>query len=1430
MNLALGEATNVEEFSRIDSFVGSGSSQDELTGPDAGDSIDVSSFPIARLEFGLKVQVLVGDLAGNVYQYIGTTSSDSDPNTAGDQPFEFSDLDFTDESLWQVSDTTANWIITGANSGEVDGYLFSAFANLTGRGASSDYFLFEVGGSLSGTVDGGTGVGTSDGVAVSDGTTTTVLVTDTLTSPAAVSGRTINFAGMDSVTVLTGDDVDRVISGSVFNDEIELLKDTAGRMKVKFVGTNYYDGIGYNTEFSFANPSSSLTIRGKAGGDTITVKSMDPGFAADLLLYGNTASTLMIAPDPGKDEIYFETDVYTGGGYLEVFADKINISDNKILSTLTDQNDLSSGNDIVFRARRVGTTELENLLPSGYLSKSVEINVGAGANLLASSIYLIASAEDRALADTLGLTTLESQFFVDPAVNFLQDLIALPIKVMIKASDAKVIIGDGAQLLADNVVGVYSTAASDASASAASSLFSLGYSQSDATATITIGDNVLIEGNGPVNITASASSVASISTETAREEQGSIPGKKSSGFAASLAVSWAKLTSTVTVAETAEVHGGRTVNIRALGDIESEAEASSSLYADGSAALALALQFSTAAILTQVDGKVTADMNTNGGEVVKFEFDPTVAASDYTSSETATRVAPGETVKLVSDMTLNLGSGPQTIKSGTVLMYMGETRRNNVNLSSKSSAGYEETFVNSDGDTVQLWTISSEPWGYVDTANDRISVFNLDNDAGNWVVVTEDTVQYSPRRGTSIGGLDPGEYVIVSLPDNPATAVDESRYVKLARGEQKAIDAYLWEAAFNTGTNPHVVNLTSGATTNNRSFGAADIDKDTITLNGVGNTFELGQAVIYREPGRTDSDKVVDGKWQSKNAIIDGTDYVPLIEGLEHGGLYYVMAGVDQFNLIGDQRLVDGQSLQLGALENETRGGIARVKLGAVSYGAAGFTLSATQILDSTFLTFGIGTALNATDTASAEAGFESEDLDDKKKDDDGGYDWKSSAFDNLFGKASEKFGQKNKAGGAANLQVAGALAFSYTDHDAKTLITSTADLNSNDDMELTSGITQNLKITAESTGEAQKGKKDKVTKKAAPGKAADTAVSAAIVVGVQNNASQAIVEGGAELDSMRALRLLSGVTYPFLSRPDEFVPTSTGEFSDKITSEGFDFFNTYLDGTGGLQSLFNTWARSTTKADKLAIAGSLNVMVMNNIAESIVHSGAQINQDPFDRPSDDYYTNPDHDPTIDNDNITHSANANNVDEHVVSIEAINYMQFLNMTGVFGFHLPSLELSDPLTFAKNGIDSIDMSFELSPGGASSKRGGVGGAVFLQFLDNTTHAIIEPGVNLYSGRSPGLTSRPKRPLWALLSPRRVRMPDSWRLVDHSRTLNRTATHSHTLRRVPSSKVVESMSTRAALKPRSTGRVAWPRARPLVPVWQSPSTTLTGPHAR
>src|SRR5262249_11187744 len=53
------------------------------------------------------------------------------------------------------------WIISGPNSGTVDGITFSGIANLVG-GPNKDTFVFLPGGSLTGTITGGTGQETID--------------------------------------------------------------------------------------------------------------------------------------------------------------------------------------------------------------------------------------------------------------------------------------------------------------------------------------------------------------------------------------------------------------------------------------------------------------------------------------------------------------------------------------------------------------------------------------------------------------------------------------------------------------------------------------------------------------------------------------------------------------------------------------------------------------------------------------------------------------------------------------------------------------------------------------------------------------------------------------------------------------------------------------------------------------------------------------------------------------------------------------------------------------------------------------------------------------------------------------------------------------------------------------------------------------------
>ena len=373
---------------------------------------------------------------------------------------------------------------------------------------------------------------------------------------------------------------------------------------------------------------------------------------------------------------------------------------------------------------------------------------------------------------------------------------------------------------------------------------------------------------------------------------------------------------------------------------------------------------------------------------------------------------------------------------------------------------------------------------------------------------------------------------------------------------------------------------------NTRTFDASDIVNDEIAFQGVGNTFELGQAVIYHQ----------------------GTAPIP---GLEDGETYYVMAGTDQFNLLGDNRLVSGQTIRLGTLENEVRGGIARVDIGPVPVGGTGYSLSATHILDSDFATFGVLSKLEATDEASADAGLTDQNPTDYTIFELADYGANRVCKDIASGSASDaslgltnKYGANADAGGAGAgpLRVAGALAFSFTDHDVNTHILGTADLNSTDDMELRAELIQEVQINATSTigpaseepqpfiGPLPAGAKRHMVRSAAP-----NSVSAAVIIGVLNNTAHSIIESGAELDAMRALRVISSVTYPYLTRPDEFVPTSASALSDKITSEGIGSFNSYLDGTLGLKSdLLNTLGPGDDERRKVGIAASVNVLVLH--------------------------------------------------------------------------------------------------------------------------------------------------------------------------------------------------------------------------------------------
>ncbi|HTH04313.1 MAG TPA: hypothetical protein VL916_00530, partial [Ilumatobacteraceae bacterium] len=591
--------------------------------------------------------------------------------------------------------------------------------------------------------------------------------------------------------------------------------------------------------------------------------------------------------------------------------------------------------------------------------------------------------------------------------------------------------------------------------------------------TVIVKKDALITSTAAIVITATANASASLSSSTEREIK-SLANPGGTQVAIAVAVSNAVANSHIDVAAGAVIEAGKTANLVAGGAVESEAEAESGMYADGSAGLAFAIELSKADITTVVNGTVIAHMTPcedlagvlTGCSTVKIEIDPLVTN--------------------IKDV------------------------------------------------------------GYVDYAYDRIHV-------GMHGLVTEDTVTYSPRRGSNIGGLVEGRtYFVVWMADDPTTLdLNESEFIALASSEQAAVRAATCSAdgddhaaylAYLVCLQQFTVDLTQAgfpATTNNtRDFTAADVDTgaNTVTLHwtgGVFNTFELGQAVVYHQKGSAK------------------------IEGLVDGATYYVVASTNQTNLQGNTRFADAQVIGLAETENEARGGVL-IDIGPAQ--AGGYSFAAKHVLDTGFATgVGILSKLEAKDSSSAAAGLA-----------DTGHpvtwwallkeSFSGNFVNQLFDAAAFAFGAHAPAAGLGSpppLAVAGALAVIDADHHVETTIGSTAVVKSGEDLEINATIAQRYTISANSSIEPQTDAAGGLA-----GSSADTAISVAVSVANFDNTAIATVKTGAKVDGLRATRVISDVSYPFLVRFDEYIPLSWSEFIDRLRSEGPDAVLKYLNTT----------------------------------------------------------------------------------------------------------------------------------------------------------------------------------------------------------------------------------------------------------------------------
>ncbi|MCE8556437.1 calcium-binding protein [Ruegeria pomeroyi] len=525
---------------------------------------------------------------------------------------------------WHIDDVTeegaagvASVTLRNGNDVEVATFdiAFSGIEVLSGTQGDDTFYLAASEMRKGITIDGGDGDFDS---LVLDGSYSSVSYQAATANDGQIllDGTALVYQGLEPITQNSASD-DLVIDLTDFDDDAVLNAFNAGTM---YIGTT--GGLIPTFEnITFVNPTNSLTINLKSGSDTLTVESLSANWDASLYIYGEYEGAETFLGDSGEDDVTFSGSIDLGSsGSMQVIAETITVNDNVSIT-----GDTSEDGFIEFRSRRLGTAELENLSPIfPGIPKYASVDIGENASIEAGGVYLIAQAEERGYAEQLEISQELDTNLVGPLLDQVTSVLGLPFQVLVKKTDAKVTVADGANIVGHSGVGIYANSVTNASGSAGFAIASLGWADSTANAEVDIGD-ANIYSDGFVVVTSDASSTANMSVET-NTSLGTVPTSSSSQVSLSLAVARSTLSSTLTVADGARIEAGLTANLLAGGSVDSQASASSGLFASGAAGAALSIELSDADVHTNIHGTVIS--RNEPGAVVKLEFDPLAAPGE----------------------------------------------------------------------------------------------------------------------------------------------------------------------------------------------------------------------------------------------------------------------------------------------------------------------------------------------------------------------------------------------------------------------------------------------------------------------------------------------------------------------------------------------------------------------------------------------------------------------------------------------------------------------------------------------------------------------------------------------------------------------------------------------------------------------------------
>ncbi len=587
----------------------------------------------------------------------------------------------------------STWIVSQPGGGLLKQHIhFEGVENVMGADGGDDTFEFQPMGSFTGTVGGG--VGGSDKLVLDGGSYASIISTATSVDSGTIERNSdmITYSGFESIidnataaaTVITLGDND---------DTATLSENTAGQLVFcdDDASSRTFAGLTFN------KPVVSLTI---------DLAQLDP----------------LGTSDDGDDHVTIES-VDMGLAGLTILAETVDVSAGAAIH---------STGDIHLLAKKTGIKQITDAGPVVFVSKDAFLDVGAGATITGHDVVLRAEAADKSVTTLLGTSELPNELLIDPIINDIQGLSALPIKFVSKESDARVSVHPGVSVIATGNVKVESDAIADANGGGAadtatsirfplkakSKYFSAGYVHTTGTATVEIMTGVNIDAAGSVAIHSDGTSTALLASETSRQ-LGDFPSDPT-GIAFSLAITRADAISKTTVAAGATITAGKTANITAEGLKDSEAEAEVGIYNDGRAGLAFGFDFSSATINTDVNGTVTANMKP--GSVVKLEFDPTV--TDPSSIGFVDADADADTIRV----------GEHALTTGDKVTY---SNRRGTSIAGPLPGGVDGL---TDGDVVFVIMTSGTDFSLLG------STFEL-----------RQAVRYNAEDGTPIGGLVDGK-------------------------------------------------------------------------------------------------------------------------------------------------------------------------------------------------------------------------------------------------------------------------------------------------------------------------------------------------------------------------------------------------------------------------------------------------------------------------------------------------------------------------------------------------------------------------------------------------------------------------------------------------------------------------------------------------